>query len=1000
MVLGEIVAGQRQRWSLLEKISEGDVGEVFLVESLLERKAAILKRPYRGAFTSDLLRRTTQIRREAGLLKVLEEALEVSRFTTPLSTPALLDQSQSGSEAGERFFIIIEKAEGFNLTELARVAHFGQVEEVRKKTDRLEHDLFLERLAGRKEIPTLILLRALVGLVELFEQIHIAEFTVNNKQAFGVLWNDVKPEHVYWDPTSARLMVIDWGNGQLLENDGASQDRRFSRLDDYDQFFREMGKFLSDAHPMLYSQLEWPVDLPRADTIFACARNLKDRLPRFLDELISEMRDAQQSEMELLGLPAPEEQHLQQLQIVQNTILDFGETPQLNEVERLYARHAARLATHQDLDGLREAVDAASRLPVKSAQKWILLGRLADLAGQTTEKPRPSFLRALAAGTIDDWPTMLWELLAGVGKDELPDWWDEISQQTRYLHFGSEELPPYLAISRLYYSLKISIMRWEKGEEREGVLQVLEGEVFRKWKQVEPAPPNSGILYSDIEGIIDEIELLVPGTKESLEKALAQAKGHARIVMDAWGRKEFETARKGLRLLLLGDPHRRRVLNADQAMQQAPSFLLRVRQGASGEEAFQDFLVELELVARELRNQVGPAGWLDLILETFRQLRTGARPVDLMMRRPEILNEIPWLNEVRSRETISLPHKRVLTIERDPVEPRYGAGLTGVREGKLAPGGELFLVEPLDAWLPEARGSSARVFSGRAGGDGKETKTVAIKIMRPDQTQYALPLFREEAQILTILRDIPGMPALLECGFIWFNKGMKLPPEDQKFSGEELRGNVVRYGVDNVQNFLASLEDQVGRDGLPYLALPVRDHEYNLMAFCDANKTHGQFLPLRESLLLVLQICDILQIAHDRNIVYRDHKLLHYYWDFETQGVVTIDWNIAKRYPQGLGTTEKLFDLVQFGARALHHILAGRAAPGALPLGPNRPEEIEQAAHNYRVQWTYDDERLPNRIKEILENTLTEGYSLVKELKKDLFEVFQQLSEEPHHEAI
>jgi hypothetical protein len=43
---------------------------------------------------------------------------------------------------------------------------------------------------------------------------------------------------------------------------------------------------------------------------------------------------------------------------------------------------------------------------------------------------------------------------------------------------------------------------------------------------------------------------------------------------------------------------------------------------------------------------------------------------------------------------------------------------------------------------------------------------------------------------------------------------------------------------------------------------------------------------------------------------------------------------------------------------------------------------------------------LPNRIKEILENTLTEGYSLVKELKKDLFEVFQQLSEEPHHEAI
>jgi len=79
-------------------------------------------------------------------------------------------------------------------------------------------------------------------------------------------------------------------------------------------------------------------------------------------------------------------------------------------------------------------------------------------------------------------------------------------------------------------------------------------------------------------------------------------------------------------------------------------------------------------------------------------------------------------------------------------------------------------------------------------------------------------------------------------------------------------------------------------------------------------------------MLLAIQICDILQSAHDRNIVYRDHKILHYYWDPQSQGVVMIDWNIAKRQPQGLSDAERQFDLAQFGARALHHILTGRPA--------------------------------------------------------------------------
>jgi hypothetical protein len=82
---------------------------------------------------------------------------------------------------------------------------------------------------------------------------------------------------------------------------------------------------------------------------------------------------------------------------------------------------------------------------------------------------------------------------------------------------------------------------------------------------------------------------------------------------------------------------------------------------------------------------------------------------------------------------------------------------------------------------------------------------------------------------------------------------------------------------------------------------------------------------------------------------------------------------------------------VQFGARALHHILTGRPALGALPLGPNRPEEIEQASASYPVKWTYDDERLPLRVKDILERVLNQGYTQVRELRAHLAQVYQEI---------
>lgn len=1016
MGIGQIVQGQRSMWHLLEKLGEGDAGEVYLVESTMEGRQAILKRPRKGAYSSDVLRQAAQIKTEGNVLRALN-GISFPRHTPNLTTPALLDQSPPGDDFGERFFIIIQRAAGFDLKTLQQVAHYGQLEGLTQASLTQENRYFLERLATLGETPEPVLIQALSGVLDLLDTIHASEVWNDRTKQYGILWNDIKPEHLYWDIQTSRLTVIDWGNAQFLEQDGATKDRHFSCNDDYAQFLQGMGVFLSAANPGLYARLEWPQDVLPSETYSKGVKPLKKRLASLKKEASNRLKELRVEEGDLYGTTRPEVAQLAQSEVLQRQIVMFGELPDFASAINFHSRLLLQMAAERDLQAFQQICEQTARLVGSVPEKWTLLASLAGIALQQGAGKdgniRAVFSNALAAGIADDWTVALWELGDWIGAGQLPEWWDSFSREARRVHLklDAQSLTPYVEVSRLFYTLQAAILQMgdralDAGSEagspppehliaRESLLKIVNDEVVRKWREVEPAPPYAGIDYDEIDSFMGDIEAVLPGTKENLEKILAQPRAQARIVLDAWERKEFELARRALRMLLMWDPDRRRLYLADRALAVAPQWLARVRQGAGTDEPFYDYLTSVELAGRRLRNQVGSAPWIDAILDAFKRLRKGARHADLLMEHPMILIEIPWLSEYRSREILTLPCTRPLTLERDQVTSRSASVVSGVVEAKLGAGQDLHLLEPQDTWAPEARGSSARVFTGTLRPRTGQPAQYAIKVMRPGSLEYALPLFREEAQILTLLGDLPGITPLVECGFLRLDDGMAIPGEEGHASAEHLSGQVVRYGVEQVQNYLASTERYIAQGWLPYLALEIRNQDHNLMKYCDAGRTHGWFLPLRECLLLAIQSCDILQSAHDRNTVYRDHKILHYYWDPATHGVVMIDWNIAKRQPQGLSDAERQFDVVQFSARALHHILTGRPAPGALPLGPNRPEDIESSAMSYAVSWTYDDERLPNRVKEILEHALNQGYASFRDLRQDLAKLYQQIPGEP-----
>ena len=328
----------------------------------------------------------------------------------------------------------------------------------------------------------------------------------------------------------------------------------------------------------------------------------------------------------------------------------------------------------------------------------------------------------------------------------------------------------------------------------------------------------------------------------------------------------------------------------------------------------------------------------------------------------------------------------------------------------LGPNEAMQLTEPLDTWLsaglrdfavPEAVGSSARVFSlSYAPLSGDYANHPAIKVMRPDKTQYALPLFRTEIQILDRLKDVPGVTPMLALGYLkpteshWPDEIAPMTTSlQQAASAAELAGTFDLYAAEESDAMLAELNERTAEGWLAAIILP-RRWEDNLYMRADAGYTRGEFhrsYPVIEALQAGIQICQILEDAHKNNVIYLDHKVLHYYWNEPRQQVYALDWNIGRLINNDNSAEVYAFDVLQFSARALHHLLTGRQAPGSVKVGPNRPEDIQNAPEKYEPIWTYDDQkRLTEDELNVLGDAIQGKYQTPAALAEDLQSLYNQ----------
>lgn len=210
-------------WQLLDVIGKGDAGEVLRVKTELGAATGVMKRPVQNVSGGTIVRQATQIEIEGQVLATLE-GLDDVRNNLKIHTPLLLDTSITGTSATANLFIVSEEIRGESISDFLKKIHQD---------------------AG--PISQVLVLKVLAATFRLLNRVH----------SRGILWNDVKMEHIFWNAPENTLAFIDWGNSLFFDPQNLTE-KAHPRLD-YDQLISEGGLLLNQTAPELIQEIGWPI---------------------------------------------------------------------------------------------------------------------------------------------------------------------------------------------------------------------------------------------------------------------------------------------------------------------------------------------------------------------------------------------------------------------------------------------------------------------------------------------------------------------------------------------------------------------------------------------------------------------------------------------------------------------------------------------------------------------------------------------------------------------
>ncbi len=592
--MARTVQGITHTWQVNDNpIGSGDAGEVYAVVCQDQPDlTGVMKKPSRIATAGTIQRQAGQIANEALALKRLD-GLPRGKAHPPL----LIDQAPEFTHGTANYFIISETAPGEDLDSI----------------------LFQTRKTG-KPFPRRVIMTVLDALFDMFSRAH----------KVGVLWNDVKMDHIYWHNPTGQVGVIDWGNALFLDN---PDQHALPRWQDYQQMIETLGNFLQRTAPELYVDLGW--EEFQGQTLDSPQVSILARRITYQQQVIALQVMEYQSLMRVVINADPSLEGLRRITEYQQILEKSGAPWDQADV----LKYSQSLVETALTEGDRQSCVSTTTLV------WEIFDESLDLPWHLMREycrytdilTHPAFAALIKDTLKANWKGAIWwasiitsQSLQEGSHSQDPVWWDRLIPVMRQKALETAAPPP-LQTCR-------SLLRWAQEHHDQNLIQKL-SHIIQEWRHKGTNSAESPFDY-DILDIVRQEKNMPNRLLSEIKKGFVPGDEAIRELVKVWTHADWDALHKVFQRALSWDPDRWGILHLAAQVETFQSWCQELYQ-VPGEGITVRAYLEDALDARpKIERALGSPPWMNTLKHMLDQIMQGA-PVSSLQ--AEVSRYCPWL---------------------------------------------------------------------------------------------------------------------------------------------------------------------------------------------------------------------------------------------------------------------------------------------------------------------------------------------------------------------
>lgn len=585
--MSRTVQGIKYTWQVgNEPIGSGDAGEIFTVKSLEQPNlTGVLKKPARVATLGTIQRQAGQISREAKALFLLNGLPEGKAHP-----PQLLDQAPDHTHGTANYFMISESAPGDDLTAL-----------------------LTQTQQRNKPFPRRIIITVLDALFDMLSRAH----------EVGVLWNDVKLEHIFWHNSSEQITVIDWGNTLFLDQENSHSPTRW---EDFQQLVDTLGGFLLSTAPELYEDLGW--DEFQGKTLGLSLVSVLAKRISYQQQVIAHQVMEYQSLLRLALGAKPSLEGLRMISNYSSVLEKIGVTRE----DKALLTYSKSLIEFSLAKNNRQSVVAAV------AQVWEIFNDTLDLPWHLVREycHFPNIItherfNYLVKHTLNtNWSETLWEASTIASQTNELTWWERIIPVLRQAALRTTNPTPYQVCQ--------NFQGWAENHRNEYLAGKLKA-ITQTWRNIGCDLKESPFSYAVLDFIQNEQNLPVRFTSE-VKQSFVLGEAAIRELEAIWTQADFDALPGAFRKIISWDPDRWGVLALAEQVKAFQKWLSTLHTGPKDGVNSIDYLINMRESRPKLENLLGSPTWLSRLINMLNNIHTESFIIHFQS---EIRKFCPWM---------------------------------------------------------------------------------------------------------------------------------------------------------------------------------------------------------------------------------------------------------------------------------------------------------------------------------------------------------------------